>query len=101
MNRGSVAHIRRRHDDRIDHHHARSEVGIAPTQLKRNDASQAVADNERLFQTQLSALPGDVVGESHYGVFLLRRIARSVAAKVDGDDAVVSGEMDNLRRKIP
>src|SRR5215467_9224321 len=46
-----------RHDDRINHHHAGSQVGVASTQLERNGAAQAMADHNRLLKTELSTLP--------------------------------------------
>src|SRR3981081_1618118 len=43
-----------------------------------------MADHDRLLQSQLGTLPGDIVRESRDGIFLLRRIAGAVAAKIDG-----------------
>src|SRR5258708_28319901 len=57
-----------------------------------------MADNDRLLQSQLGTLPGDIVGEPRHGVFLLRRVARAVAAKIDGHHAAGLPEIGDLGR---
>jgi len=58
-----------------------------------------MADHDRLLQSQLGTLPGDIVREPRHGVFLLRRVAGAVAAKIDGHHATGLPEMGDLGRE--
>src|SRR5258706_5511702 len=55
-----------------------------------------MADRDRVLQPQLGTLPGDIVREPRHGVFLLRRVAGAVAAKIDGHHATGLPEVGDL-----
>src|SRR5467141_3184170 len=88
-----------RHHNRVDHHHARGEFRITPAQFKHDRAAEAVADHDGLLQSQLGPLPGDIVRDPRYGVFLLRRVAGAMAAKINGHHATGLPEMSDLGRE--
>src|SRR5258705_12154204 len=69
---------------------------MTPAQFKHDRAAEAVANHNRLLQSQLGTLPGDIVREPRHGVFLLRRVAGAVAAKIDGHHATGLPEMGDL-----
>jgi hypothetical protein len=70
-----------------------------PAQFKHDRAAEAVADHDRLLQSQLGTLPGDIVREPRHGVFLLRRVAGAVAAKIDGHHTTGLPEVGDLGRE--
>src|SRR5260370_11859235 len=72
---------------------------MTPAQFKHDRAAEAVADHDGPLQSQLGTLPGDIVGEPRHGVFLLRRVAGAVAAKIDGPHAAGLPEMGDLGRE--
>src|ERR1700716_3854016 len=67
-----------------------------PAQFKHDRAAEAVADQDGLLQSQLGTLPGDIVREPRHGVFLLRRVAGAVAAKIDGHHTMGLPEVGDL-----
>src|SRR3981081_4188155 len=58
-----------------------------------------VADSDRFLKSQLGTLPGDIVREPRHGVFLLRRAAGAVAAKIDGHHTTGLPEVGDLGRE--
>src|SRR5260370_42702283 len=72
---------------------------MTPAQFKHDRAAEAVADHNGLLQSQLGTLPGDIVREPRDGVFLLRRVAGAVAAKIDGHHTTGLPEVGDLGRE--
>src|SRR5258706_14418958 len=58
-----------------------------------------MADRDRVLQPQLGTLPGDIARDPRHGVFLLRRIAGAVAAKIDGHHTTGLPEAGDLGRE--
>src|SRR5258705_9700896 len=58
-----------------------------------------MADHDRLLQSQWGTFPGDIVREPRHGVFLLRRVAGAVAAKIDGHHTTGLPEVGDLGRE--
>ena len=84
---------------KFEHHQTQSQIRITRTKLERNRTAQAVADDYRLLQSKLAALPGNVIGKPRWGVFLLRRVTCAVTAKVNGDDPPFLGKVGDLGRE--
>src|SRR5258705_12778614 len=72
---------------------------MTPAQFKHDRAAEAMANHNRLLQSQLGTLPGDIVRDPRHGVFLLRRVAGAVAAKIDGHHTTDLPEMGDLGRE--
>src|SRR5258705_3540999 len=72
---------------------------MTPAQFKHDRAAEAMADHDRLLQSKLGTLPGDIVREPRHGVFLLRRVAGAVAAKIDGHHTTGLPEVGDLGRE--
>jgi hypothetical protein len=65
-----------------------------------NDASHAVADDDRLLELKLAAEEGEIVGKELHGVGATRFVALTMSAEIDCDDPVaLACEMLELGRK--
>src|SRR5207237_1722531 len=71
-----------RADSCVRRYYCRGHIGIAGCEIKDDHPSQAVADEDRLVDPQLTAEPGEVVGESGDGVFLLWLLALAVTMQI-------------------
>jgi hypothetical protein len=60
-----------------------------------------VADDNRLYQPEPGALPGNIIRETLYCVFLVRRVTCTMTAQIDGYNATPSREVSDLRREDP
>src|ERR1700722_13354277 len=83
--------------DGIDHHDTGGQVHVAARELKSDGATQAVANNQWSPQSQLAALPCDVVGEPRHCVVLDGGITAAVATEVHCHDTTCPAEIIDLR----
>ena len=72
---------------------------MARGQLEHDGAAHAVPDEDGAVDADLPAHPGHVVREPQDGVLLLRRVALTMTAQVDGEDPVIAFEVLDLGRE--